>query len=164
MKKYGLGIVGFFILVILDQYTKYIAIHHLKDTTGVEIIPGIFRLEYLENRGAAFGIFQGQQILLLLITVGILLLLAGLYYKTPVQRKYIPMQITILCIAAGAVGNMIDRIGRQFVVDFFYFYVINFPVFNVADCYVVIGVALAVLLILFYYKEEDFAFLNRAKK
>lgn len=160
MKKYGIAIISFLILVVLDQYTKYLAICHLKDMAGVEIIPGIFRLEYLENRGAAFGIFQGQQILLLLITIGILVILAGLYHKIPIQRKYVPMQLVIVLLASGAVGNMIDRVGRSFVVDFFYFYWINFPVFNVADCYVVVGVIIAILLILFYYKEEDYAFFH----
>ncbi len=156
MKKY-LG--GFFLLLILvglDQWTKILSLKYLSNTPGKDIIAGVFRLEYLENRGAAFGIFQGQRSFLLLITIAILAILAYCYYKMPTGRKYIPMQIVFILISSGAIGNMIDRTVRNYVIDFLYFELIDFPVFNIADCYVVIGSFLAVLLILFYYKEEDF--------
>ena len=67
----------------------------------------------------------------------------------------------IMQLASGAVGNMIDRVKLDYVVDFFYFRLIDFPIFNVADCYVVIACILFVVLILFYYKDDnDFEFLN----
>lgn len=79
------------------------------------------------------------------------------YCKMGSGRKWRPLQSAIVLIAAGAIGNMIDRFARGYVVDFFYFSLIHFPVFNVADCYVVVGAVIALLLLLFYYKEEDFA-------
>lgn len=161
VKKYITGIFGVLILVGLDQLTKYLAICHLKNSGGMEILPGIFRLEYLENHGAAFGILQGQRIILLLFTIIIFLALASLYYKIPANSRYLPMQAVLILLLSGAVGNMIDRMIRRYVVDFLYFSLIDFPIFNVADCYVVIGVALAIILLFFYYQEEDFYFLEK---
>ena len=78
-------------------------------------------------------------------------------------KRYFPMQCTIVLIAAGAVGNLIDRLLHGYVVDFFYFKLIDFPIFNVADCYVVIAAFFAVVLIGFYYKEEELTFWKKEK-
>lgn len=161
VKKYFTGIIGVILLVAIDQLTKYQALHQLKNTAGIDIFPGVFRLEYLENHGAAFGILQGQRMILLIVTILISVLLSYLYYRLPRKNRYIPMQVVLILLVSGAIGNMIDRIGRTFVIDFFYFNLIDFPIFNVADCYVVVGVTLAMLCILFYYREEDFAFLDK---
>lgn len=160
MKKYITGIFCVILLVGLDQLTKYLAVVHLKDSEGIDILTGIFRLEYLENHGAAFGILQDQRIPLLIVTTLIFLVLAGIYYKLPPQAKYLPLQIVLILLLSGAMGNMMDRIINSYVVDFLYFNLIDFPIFNVADCYVVIGVFMAILLIFFFYREEDFHFLG----
>lgn len=164
MKK---NIWGLFLTILLsgvDQLTKVLAREYLANTGGKDIIPGIFRFEYLENRGAAFGILQEQRILLLLVTFLILAILIYCYHKIPVTPKFIPLQLVLLLITAGALGNMIDRIFRNYVIDFLYFELIDFPIFNVADCYVVIGSALFMLLSLFYYKDEDFTFIHKQQK
>lgn len=161
LKKYIVGIVGVLFLAGFDQITKYLAMNHLKHSDGIEILPGIFRLEYLENHGAAFGILQEQRILLLIFTGLIFFFLSLLYYKIPMQLRYIPMLAVLVLLLSGAVGNLIDRIFHSYVVDFFYFSLIDFPIFNVADCYVVVGVGLALLLLLFYYREDDFSFMDR---
>ena len=139
-RQHVLGVIALFLLLAIDQGSKYLAVHFLQGHPDVMLIPGVFQLEYLENRGAAFGILQNQRVLLL-----------------GSGRKWRPLQSAIVLIAAGAIGNMIDRFARGYVVDFFYFSLIHFPVFNVADCYVVVGAVIALLLLLFYYKEEDFA-------
>lgn len=154
------GIFGVLFLAGLDQFTKYLAMRCLKQSDGVEILPGIFRLEYLENHGAAFGILQEQRILLLVFSGLIFLFLSVMFYKIPMKTHYFPMLGVLVLLLSGAVGNLIDRFFRSYVIDFFYFQLIDFPIFNVADCYVVIGVALAILLLLFYYKEEDFIFME----
>lgn len=161
LKKYITGILSVILLVGLDQLTKNLAIIHLKDSNGINILPGIFRLEYLENHGAAFGILQDQRIPLLIVTSLIFLVLAGIYYKIPRQARYLPMQIVLILLLSGAVGNMMDRILHSYVVDFLYFSLIDFPIFNVADCYVVVGVVIAILLLFFFYQEEDFHFLKK---
>lgn len=161
VKKYITGVLSVLFLVGLDQLTKYLAICHMKNSAGIEILPGIFRLEYLENHGAAFGILQGQRIILLPVTIIIFLALAALYHKTPTKSRYVPMQVVLILLLSGAIGNLLDRIVRRYVVDFLYFSLIDFPIFNVADCYVVLGVIAAILLLLFYYQEEDFRFLEK---
>ena len=75
-----------------------------------------------------------------------------------------PLRVVLVMICAGAAGNFIDRVSQGYVVDFIYFELINFPVFNVADIFVTVGAALLVVLILFYYKDSDFDFLSRRQQ
>lgn len=160
-KKYLSGVVGLLCLLGLDQLTKRLAVLYLKDVESVPLLKGIFELQYLENRGAAFGVLQNQRILLLGFTVFILGLILAFYWKLPIERRYVPLRFLCVLVGAGAVGNMIDRLMQGYVVDFFYFKLIDFPIFNVADCYVVIAAIAAFFLVGFYYKDEDFAFLKR---
>lgn len=141
--------------VALDQYTKYLAVVHLKGRPSIPLIKGVFELEYLENRGAAFGMFQNQQWFFLLF--GLILSVVVLYFygKLPAGRRYFPLKICAIFIVSGALGNMIDRFHLSYVVDFFYFSLIDFPIFNVADIYVTVSVFVLIVLVLFYYKEDE---------
>ena len=152
------------ILILADQLTKLWALAELRGSEGISVITGIFELQYLENRGAAFGILQNHQVLFLLITVLAAVLLTYIYVRIPDDKKYIPLRICYVLLMAGAFGNMIDRAFRGYVVDFFYFKLIDFPIFNVADIYVTVTMVLLMGLILFYYKEEDLEFLSRKGK
>ena len=141
--------------VILDQLSKYMAAHFLQGTDGIDLIPGVFRLTYLENRGAAFGVLQGQQWFFYIITAVILVVVVLAYVRIPAGRKFLPLQICAVFIVSGALGNLIDRVRLGYVVDFFYFELIDFPVFNVADIFVTVSAVLLAVLLLLYYKEED---------
>lgn len=152
------------ILILADQLTKLWALAELRGSEGISVITGIFELQYLENRGAAFGILQNHQVLFLLITVLAAVLLTYIYARIPDDKKYIPLRICYVLLMAGAFGNIIDRAFRGYVVDFFYFKLIDFPIFNVADIYVTVTMVLLMGLILFYYKEEDLEFLSRKGK
>lgn len=152
------------ILILADQLTKLWALAELRGSEGISVITGVFELQYLENRGAAFGILQNHQVLFLLITVLAAVLLTYIYARIPDDKKYIPLRICYVLLMAGAFGNMIDRAFRGYVVDFFYFKLIDFPIFNVADIYVTVTMVLLMGLILFYYKEEDLEFLSRKGK
>ena len=152
------------ILILADQLTKLWALAELRGSEGISVITGIFELQYPENRGAAFGILQNHQVLFLLITVLAAVLLTYIYARIPDDKKYIPLRICYVLLMAGAFGNMIDRAFRGYVVDFFYFKLIDFPIFNVADIYVTVTMVLLMGLILFYYKEEDLEFLSRKGK
>ncbi len=154
-KKYLVGIVSFFILLGIDQWTKWLAISVLKPYGEFSILKNIFVLQYLENRGAAFGMLQNQRVFLLILTSVILIGLIVLFVKIPEGKKFRYLRVLSVVLAAGAVGNMIDRMFRGYVVDFLYFKLIDFPIFNVADCYVVIAAIAAGVLIGFYYTEED---------
>lgn len=156
MKKYFAGIAGFIVLFGFDQWTKYLACRSLQGQEAKSVLGDVFVLQYLENRGAAFGMFQKQRVFLVVLTIVILAALIIAFIKIPSIPKFHILRVLAVMLAAGAVGNMWDRIFRGYVVDFLYFKLINFPIFNVADCYVVVSAILAALLIGFYYKEEDF--------
>lgn len=146
------------LLIFFDQATKGLAVRFLKGQEPFVIWDGVFELRYLENRGAAFGMLQGHQVFFLF--TGLLVFAAALYFFRHVSadRKFFPIRMIAVFILAGALGNMADRLRLSYVVDFFYFRLIDFPIFNVADIYVSVGTAVLAVLILFYYKEEE---LNR---
>lgn len=164
-KIYIYAIVGLVAAVVLDQVTKLAAIQVLKPSpTGIEVIPSVFRLLYLENRGAAFGVMQDRQMFFVIIGIFMLIVIGVLYVMMPKTKKFIPLRICAVLICGGAIGNMIDRVRLNYVVDFFYFELIDFPIFNVADIYVTVSCILFVLLILFFYKEEDFEWVAFPKR
>lgn len=146
----------FLLLLLLDQLTKLWAVKVLKPIGSIPVIRNVLEIYYVENRGAAFGIMQNKQWFFLLITLAVLAGLLWVFGKIPEEKHFVPLKICLYFVGAGAVGNMIDRIFRKYVVDFIYFSLINFPVFNVADIYVTTAAFLLVILILFFYQEEDF--------
>lgn len=163
-KTYAAALVSVLLLVGLDQWTKLLAVAYLKGQPAVPLIKGIFELQYLENRGAAFGILQGQKIPLVLFTAALTLIILYFYSRIPEGRRYLPFRILMTAVISGAIGNFIDRCRLDYVIDFFYFKLIDFPIFNVADCYVTVSVVLFALLLLFYYKEEELDFLFHPMK
>lgn len=155
MKKYISALFSVIVLIALDQYTKYLAVLKLKDQDPFVIWDGVFELRYLENRGAAFGMLQNQQMFFIILTILVLVFIFYAYMKTPVTRRFLPMRLTIIFITAGALGNLIDRVKNGFVVDFFYFSLIDFPIFNVADIYVTVTFFVLAILLLVVYKDEE---------
>ncbi len=156
LKSNILALLGIVLFVLVDQLTKHLAVLYLKGTAGIPLISGVFRLYYLENTGAAFGAFKGMQILLICVSIAAFFLFLFFYQKLPFSKHFRLFRICLSVLAAGALGNMIDRILHHYVIDFFYFELIDFPVFNVADCYVCVSMFVLIILILFYYKEEDY--------
>ena len=152
------------VLVLIDYYTKYLAVIKLKNQAAFNIIDGVLEFNYLENRGAAFGMLQNQKIFFVFIAVIFLSVIIFVLLRTPDDRKYRKLHILLTMIAAGAIGNMIDRLRFDYVVDFIYIVLINFPIFNVADIYVSVGTAVLIILILFYYKEEELNLLLKGRK
>lgn len=161
--KYVKAIAVVLILVILDQWSKYMAVLHLKNTDGISLIPGVFKLHYLENRGSAFGMMQNQKVFFIIFTIIALIVIMLIYTRIPDHKRMLPLKWIAVFIYAGAIGNFIDRIRQSYVVDFFYFELIDFPIFNVADIYVTVSAFLLIFLVLFYYKDEDFEFMKIAR-
>lgn len=159
-----LDVLFFILLVILDQITKNLAVVYLKDKPAYVLWDGVFELHYLENRGAAFGMLQDQKILFVTIAAVILVIIGYLLIKLPRNKHYAMLEVLLVLIAAGAVGNMIDRVQFNYVVDFFYFKLIDFPIFNVADIYVSVSCVLLAILVMFFYKDDDFDFLSKKKE
>ena len=163
-KRYGIFSLFTVILIAFDQWTKILAYDKLRVDGPFVIWKGVFELLYSENRGAAFGILQGQKWFFLLVAAAVVIVILIFLYKMPNDKKMFPMFFCTVLLASGAIGNVIDRLSRGFVVDFLYFKLINFPIFNVADCYVVIAAGLLILLTGFYYKDEDLDFLSSKEK
>ena len=150
------AVVSSILLIAFDQFTKNLAVSHLKEQADIPILKGIFELSYVENRGAAFGMMQNKQGFFLIMTAVVLVGILWLFHKIPQDKRYLPLRAVLVLLTSGAIGNFIDRASQNYVVDFFYFKLIDFPVFNVADIYVVVSVFCLAFLILFYYKEEEF--------
>lgn len=153
-----------FILTFLDQGSKYLVLTRLKNSPDIILIPGVLQLHYLENRGMAFGLFEGKIPVFVILCVLFFCVFFYVYARIPRTGYYLPLTITSLIMVSGALGNFIDRVFRKYVVDFIYFSLIDFPVFNMADIYVVCSGILLVILVCFKYKnDEDYHFLRLKK-
>ena len=163
MKKWLLPAAGIALLVALDQVVKRWVLVVLVPHGPIPVISVILELLYVENRGAAFGILQNRQWFFMIITAVVLLGLLWIYPRIPDDRHYLPLRLCLIFIASGAIGNMIDRITRGYVVDFIYFKLIDFPVFNLADIYVTCSAFALVYLLIFYYKDQELECIFRKK-
>ena len=149
MKKKYLYIILFIVgLVLIDQISKLLVVNYLSDK--IVLINNFFSLDYVKNTGAAFGFFSGNIFFLVLITLALVFYL--IYeLKQNIEKKF--NLVFIILIISGAIGNLIDRVFRGFVVDFISFILFNsqMPVFNIADIFVTCGVAGLIFVI---FKEE----------
>ena len=165
------------LLIALDQITKYLAVTFLKDKNPIPIIKDIFELQYLENRSAAFGLdpisilhnifdfqvfhdnpnlfLQVKMLFFIVLTIVVVSLFIALYIRIPENKRFLFIDVVLIMFTSGAIGNFIDRVTHQYVIDFLYFKLINFPIFNVADIYVTVAAFAMVILLLFYYKDKD---------
>ena len=151
------------LLFAADQISKQLARVMLMQKEDVKLIPGILHLHYLypENRGIAFGLMQGGTTVTAVLAVVLMAVIAYVFIRIPRTKKYLWLTAICILLFSGAAGNLTDRLARGFVIDFIYFILIDFPVFNVADMYVVTGAALLFITTLLVYKDdEDFAFLK----
>ena len=141
------------VLVGVDQLVKLWAVTSLAPVGTIPLIPGVLQLTYVENRGAAFSLLQNHQGLFIAFAFVVIAVIAALLYRKYVQTAL--GQVALILVLAGAVGNLIDRIFRSFVVDMIHFSLIDFPVFNVADIFVCVGVGLFFVYMIFQHKDED---------
>ena len=135
-------------LIAADLLTKLAA--SKLGSREVVLIPGVLSLSYIENRGAAFGIMQGRQWLLIVISAVMIAAAVVFYIRRIRDIQYRYLRVLIVFLVAGALGNMIDRIMLGYVRDFIYFKLIDFPVFNVADIYVTVSAVLILIWIILH--------------
>ena len=154
-KRFLIGIFLIIILTIFDRISKVWAAKTLSQGYDIVIIPGVLELHYLENTGAAFSILTGKVSFFLIITIIMCCFIVYVAINLPREKKFTPFFICLAVLFAGALGNFYDRLFYHYVVDFISFVLINFPVFNVADIYVTVSMAIIILLVLFYYSDED---------
>ena len=152
-----LDIICIVILVAIDQLTKKAAVMYLMDQPAYELIPDVLQLYCLPggNTGAAWGLLSGHQLLFIIVSVVVVAFILFLLIRLPVEKKYASLRVLLIFIAAGGIGNMIDRMLLHSVRDFIYIKIINFPIFNVADMYVSCAIVILMLLFLFQYTDED---------
>lgn len=145
-------------LTAFDQWTKYLAVKNLKNSLPVVLWKDILELRYLENHGAAFGILQQQQWLFFILTLSAVGILCFLFlFRIPRGKSYLLLNIISVIMLAGAFGNLIDRLRQSYVVDFIYFRLIDFPIFNIADCYVSVSAFLLAILLIFPGRNIDWS-------
>jgi signal peptidase II len=139
------------VLLGIDQISKLLALKHLQDVSTIPIINNIFHLTYVENRGAAFGMLQNNQIIF--VVIALIASIFGMYYLCT-KKIHIVGKIGIMLLISGALGNLIDRMRLGFVVDFLDFRIVWQYVFNIADVFVVVGTILLCIFILFFDNKE----------
>ena len=128
--------------VLADCLTKLLAVSRLKGEDPVPFVGGVLRFSYVENRGAAWGMLENHRwVFMLFSAVAIVVIVIYLIRRDPPLSLFLSLSL----ILSGGVGNMIDRTFRGYVVDFIEFYLFEFPVFNLADCFVVVGAGLLVI-------------------
>lgn len=133
------------ILLCIDQISKLLVVNLLTKTDSITIIKNFFYLTYINNDGAAFSILVGKRIFLILIAVLVIVMLIRYIKKNNIQNKLELVSISL--IIGGSLGNLMDRVIRGYVIDFldFKLFNYNFPIFNLADTFIVIGVFLLLL-------------------
>ena len=137
--------------VALDQITKYLVVANIPLHGQVEAIPGLFHLTYVQNNGAAFSSFSGMQWLFAIVFA---VFTAGVIWEFTTKKMGFST-FERWCIAAiwgGGLGNMIDRLRMGYVVDMIEVDFMNFPVFNVADCFISVGCVLLMIHLVFFNK------------
>ena len=150
-----LYILAVLLMIAADQLVNYWAFTSLPAQHTIPLIENVFHLPYVENRGAAFSLFAQFDsrwifvALAVIITAAIFAVLRERYIQTALGRW------SLVLVAAGALGNAIDRVIHGFVVDMFDFRLIHFPVFNVADIFICIGGALFVIYFMFQHKDDE---------
>lgn len=136
-----------------DQLLKYWVVRHLEIGQSAAFLPGLVRLTRLHNTGAAWGSFSGSTALLTAVTAVLLIAVAWLVLKKIIRH---PLGLcAAMLVLGGGIGNMIDRICRGYVVDMFDLEFMDYPIFNLADCFVVVGVILGAVYYLWFYDKYD---------
>lgn len=141
------------VLVGVDQLLKYLAVEYLSPIQSFPIWKGVLQLTYVENPGAAFGIFSGNTFLLTGLTSLLILALTILLFWGKIKSTYLMWCVGL--IIGGGIGNLIDRIAMHYVVDYIHVELFNFAVFNFADCCVVIGTILIIIYFLFLEGKNE---------
>lgn len=156
-KKFFNMIIGLivFLILLIDQTTKYYASHLLGGEREIVLIKSILELRYIENTGAAFGSFVGKNIAIMVTVIVIILLLLLMYRRLCKTGNYFNIRLAMAILISGAIGNLIDRMIHGFVIDFIYFVPIDFPKFNFADMCIVLSLLTISYLFLFVYTEDE---------
>lgn len=137
------------LIIAIDALSKYIVSSNMNLYQSIPLIKGVFSITFVKNTGASFGVFQGGRWFFIAITLLMMGFIVGYTIKKKEKNKLYLLSASF--IVGGGIGNLIDRIITGEVVDFFDFCLINFAIFNVADCFIVVGV---ILMLIYCLLEE----------
>ena len=149
MRKYGVP-VAILLMIVIDQLVKWWTVENIALDTVRDFIPNVMSLAYLRNYGAAWSLLQNQQIFFAVVTVAVMSV--AIWYLAKHLQKSLWMVIGLCLVIAGGLENFLDRVRLGYVVDMFHLDFVNFPVFNVADSYLTVGV---LILFVWIMKEGD---------
>ena len=149
-----LYIAAILVMIAVDQAVKHWAFTVLQPQHTIPLIENVFHLTYIENRGAAFSMFASFDSRWIFVALAAVITLAICYALSKKLMQTALGRWSLVLIAAGAVGNAVDRVARGFVVDMFDFRLIHFPVFNVADIFICVGGVLFVIYFMFQHKDK----------
>lgn len=141
------------LLIALDQWVKYLVVQHVTLHTGFSILDGLFSIFYIHNDGAAWGIFSGNMVFFFIVTVAVLMGLVVWFHR--LKKPHVLETLAYILIVSGAIGNFIDRLRLGYVVDMFQLDFIKFPIFNVADVWLTLGVVVFLLHSVIFDKGEN---------
>lgn len=142
------------LMVALDQAVKYWAFTSLQAQQTIPLLENVFHLTYVENRGAAFSLFSQFDSRWIFVTLAVVITIVIAIVLRKGLMQHALGNWSLVLVAAGAIGNAIDRVVHGFVVDLFDFRLIHFPVFNVADIFICVGGVLFVIYFLFLHKDD----------
>ncbi|MGM0378711.1 MAG: signal peptidase II [Bacillota bacterium] len=137
------------IIVIIDQTSKFLAVKYLFNQPSIDVIPKILNLTYAQNTGAAFSILRGKQFFLQSITGIVILFLIYMLFKEVQTNGKFFYKLSLSFILGGAIGNLIDRVRLNYVIDYFDVQFMDFAIFNIADSFIVVGTIFLGYLIIF---------------
>ena len=151
---------GIFVFVLLfDLLSKHFITQALPQVgDSMNVIPGFINFVYVQNTGAAWGMLAGRPVFLIIVSILILAVYLGFYglrLKKLKNNVSITLAVSVGLIAGGCIGNLIDRIVFGYVRDFINFQFMDFPVFNVADIALTVGIIIMVIYFIFIYSKED---------
>lgn len=171
INKYIKFILLSIILIFIDQFTKILFVNKVGKNDIVVVIKKILSFQYVENTGIAFGIFSNEQIFIIAFAILISIIICylikiiedslninsknGISHYKSFNNKFTFIQLLLIIIVSGSIGNIIDRIRLGYVIDFLKFEFIDFPVFNIADCYVTVSAVILLITLMFFIKENE---------
>lgn len=144
---------GIILITAFDQIIKLIAAEKLMQIGTVPLINNVFHLTYCENPGAGFGIFADYTWALSVLTF--VIVIAAIAYVVKKRPKNALLMTALTFMVGGAAGNLIDRVRLGYVIDFFDFRLIHFPIFNIADCFVTVGAVIFAVYVIFFSEKKE---------
>ncbi len=150
-----LALCGALMLAFLDQLFKYLVVIFISpmNLPRIDVIPGVLSLTYVNNPGIAWSMFTDHPELITIFIAVLMLVLLGVFFSKFVRSG--ALMVCLMLVLGGGLGNLADRVFRGSVVDYLTLEFIDFPVFNFADCLVVVGVLLTMVWLMFHWFKED---------